>query len=92
MPGLLDAAELSSGLAGALPGGRLPPGTVGAAEPGTGVATGVAVGVTSGVGAGVGGGVGTGFGVGLGVGSGGGVEGTVTVTDGGLTATSAVVF
>lgn len=50
-----------------------------------GVGSLVRAGVTTGVGTGVGGGVGAGVG-------GGGVEGNVTVTDGGLTDVSAVVF
>lgn len=96
-----------SGLGAALPGGMATPPGVGVApwpeEPATGVAAAVAVAVSLGVASGVGvagAGVGTGFGVGLGVGfgvgfgvgSGGGVEGTVTVTEGGLTAARAVVF
>jgi hypothetical protein len=52
----------------------------------------VGAGVTTGVGFGVGTGVGFGVGTGVGIGVGGGVAGTVTVTDGGATAVSAVVF
>jgi hypothetical protein len=71
-----------------------PPGVAGAELAGTGDAIDGRVGATVGTGVGTGVGLGVGFGVGLGVGvgPGGGVEGSVTVTDDGLTAVRSAVW